>query len=128
MRLLPAGHADGSHRAPGPPGARFRGRHRTGDGQPYLPLRHVSAHPPGAPASRPGAGSGDAHGDENERRWPMSVSRRAFLASAASGGAALVIGFRLFGRVDAEPSAASAAAAANPNPFDTWLRLDTDGR
>ena len=58
----------------------------------------------------------------------MSLSRRAFLATAASGGAALVIGFRLYGRLDAEPSVAEAATPKNPNPFDTWLRLDADGR
>ena len=50
----------------------------------------------------------------------MSVSRRAFLATAASGGAALVIGFHLYGRLDAEPSL---PAPVHGNPFDTWLRL-----
>jgi len=54
----------------------------------------------------------------------MSVSRRGFLAAGASAGAGLVIAFHLRGGLDAQPPA---AADANPNPFDAWLRLAPDG-
>jgi isoquinoline 1-oxidoreductase beta subunit len=55
----------------------------------------------------------------------MSVSRRAFLATGATAGAALLIGLRLRDHIEAE---AAAPAVTRVNPFDAWLRLDQNGQ
>ena len=48
----------------------------------------------------------------------MKVSRRAFVATTAAAGAAIVIGFEL----------PSLFAAESPNPLKAWLRLTPDGK
>jgi isoquinoline 1-oxidoreductase subunit beta len=49
------------------------------------------------------------------------VSRRAFIASSAAAGGALVIGFTLRGRLHLNHS-------TNADPFDAWIRIHPDGR
>jgi isoquinoline 1-oxidoreductase beta subunit len=48
----------------------------------------------------------------------MKLTRRAFVATGAAAGAAIVIGFEL----------PSLFAAESPSPFQAWLRLTPDGK
>jgi isoquinoline 1-oxidoreductase subunit beta len=52
------------------------------------------------------------------------VSRRTFLRTGAAGGAALLIGFRLPAESLAQEGAEKKTA---PNPFNAWVRIDSDG-
>jgi isoquinoline 1-oxidoreductase beta subunit len=54
------------------------------------------------------------------------VTRRQFLATGTAGGVALVVGFRLSAKAFA--SQAQDQEKKTPNPFDAWVRINTDGR
>jgi isoquinoline 1-oxidoreductase beta subunit len=57
----------------------------------------------------------------------MAITRRAFVSTVASGGAALVIGFSLRHDFMAAPAVAGAAAKPVPvNPFDAWVHIGED--
>src|SRR5258708_6704127 len=56
----------------------------------------------------------------------LAFSRREFLRTGAAGGAALVVGFRLSGRVLAGQTADQ--EKKTPNPFDAWVRITPDNR
>jgi isoquinoline 1-oxidoreductase beta subunit len=53
------------------------------------------------------------------------VSRRAFLGTGATGGVALIVGFRLGG--DGLALAQDKQEKKPPNPFDAWIRITPDG-
>src|SRR5258708_34566590 len=53
-------------------------------------------------------------------------SRREFLRTGVTGGAALVVGFRLSTRVFAGQTAD--LEKKTPNPFDAWVRITPDNR
>ena len=55
-----------------------------------------------------------------------AFSRRDFLRTGAAGGAALVVGFRLFVRAFAGQAAEQ--EKKTPNPFDAWVRITPDNR
>src|SRR5260370_22358060 len=54
------------------------------------------------------------------------VNRREFLKTGAAGGVALVVGFHLSPRAFANQAADQ--EKKTPNPFDAWVRINTDGR
>src|SRR5260370_19566606 len=54
------------------------------------------------------------------------VTRRQFLATGTAGTVALVVGFRLSAKAFA--SQAQDQETKTPNPFDAWVRINTDGR
>jgi isoquinoline 1-oxidoreductase beta subunit len=57
----------------------------------------------------------------------MAITRRAFVSTVASGGAALVIGFSLRHDFMAAPAVAAPAAKPAPvNPFDAWVHIGED--
>jgi isoquinoline 1-oxidoreductase subunit beta len=57
----------------------------------------------------------------------MAISRRTFVATTASAGAALVIGFSLRRDFMAAPAAGAAGAKpASVNPFIAWVRIGDD--
>ena len=59
----------------------------------------------------------------------MAITRRAFVSTVASGGAALVIGFSLRHDFMAAPAVAGPAAKPAPvNPFDAWIRIAPDNQ
>jgi isoquinoline 1-oxidoreductase subunit beta len=55
-----------------------------------------------------------------------AFSRREFLRTGVTGGAALVVGFRLSPRVLADQAAEQ--EKKSPNPFDAWVRITPDNR
>jgi len=55
-----------------------------------------------------------------------AFSRREFLRTGVTGGAALVVGFRLSTRVFAGQTADQ--EKKTPNPFDAWVRITPDNR
>jgi len=57
----------------------------------------------------------------------MAITRRAFVTTTASAGAALVIGFSLRRDFMAAPAAAGPAAKLAPvNPFEAWVHVGED--
>ena len=57
----------------------------------------------------------------------MAITRRAFVSTVASGGAALVVGFSLRHDFMAAPGVADPAAKPAPvNPFDAWVHIGED--
>jgi len=54
---------------------------------------------------------------------PSKLSRRGFLKTASASGAALMIGFYWPGFAAAENK-----EEQTPNPFNAWVRIDTDGK
>jgi isoquinoline 1-oxidoreductase subunit beta len=55
-----------------------------------------------------------------------AFSRREFLRTGVTGGAALVVGFRLSARTFAGQAAEQ--EKKTPNPFDAWVRITPDNR
>jgi isoquinoline 1-oxidoreductase beta subunit len=55
-----------------------------------------------------------------------AFSRREFLRTGVTGGAALVVGFRLSPRALADQAAEQ--EKKSPNPFDAWVRITPDNR
>src|SRR3981189_198313 len=55
-----------------------------------------------------------------------AFSRREFLRTGVTGGAALVVGFRLSTRAFAGQAAEQ--EKKTPNPFDAWVRISPDNR
>ena len=51
------------------------------------------------------------------------TTRRAFLKTGATGGAALVVGFRF----SLDALAQEAQEKKTPNPFDAWVHIDKSG-
>ncbi|HWY05864.1 MAG TPA: xanthine dehydrogenase family protein molybdopterin-binding subunit [Candidatus Acidoferrales bacterium] len=56
----------------------------------------------------------------------LAFSRREFLRTGVTGGAALVVGFRLSARTFAGQAAEQ--EKKTPNPFDAWVRITPDNR
>ena len=50
------------------------------------------------------------------------ISRRAFLATSAGAGGALVVGLTLYGRLH------RALSETSPDPFNAWIRIHPDGQ
>src|SRR5215813_6326797 len=59
----------------------------------------------------------------------MAITRRSFVATTASAGAALVIGVSLRRDFMAAPAAAAAGAKPAPvNPFIAWVHIGDDDK
>jgi len=51
-----------------------------------------------------------------------AISRRAFLATSAGAGGALIVGLTLYGRFH------RALSNISPDPFNAWIRIHPDGQ
>src|SRR5262249_55878893 len=112
VRLLPVGPDHGRRRIDREDPVADRHRHRSGDVREHLSLRHLSTHPRGHQARREG------------RLTMADVSRREFLASAATGGG-LLLGWYMVGSRVAAAAVRAAPAEFAPNAF---IRIGADGR
>src|SRR6516164_306047 len=106
-------------------------------------MRDVPAHPAGHP-SRCRSGGCQCqtrrrhvirrrHGGPHDRRWAMSPietkpDRRGFMKTAATGGAALVIGFYLPGFAAAGDEQQPGQEEKRVNPFNSWVVIDQSGQ
>src|SRR5690242_17380457 len=115
MRLLPIGHDHERRGSSEAPPKSDRGGHRCGSHE-RLPLQHLSPHSSGDPPGR----------DQNFGRRGKNMSdhdsaqmnRRDLLATAAAATGALVIGFWMPQRANAQENRPEGAAWANETTTD----------
>src|SRR5438045_7056591 len=119
VRVLPGGPAHVRRRAAQVEASPDGRRDRCRDGRASLPLRDLSAHPPGHPSRRRAPGRGAGRRKEPDCRR-SAVNRREFLRASALAGGGLLLASYL------EPLEA-AAEKGGPAALDAFVRIAPDG-